>query len=148
MSRNTSIIIVVVLVLIVAGWLLTRPKQSATPVPTTQPTQTSTSTESASPAASEGATMSEKKVVNISSSGFTPQNMTVKVGDTVTWMNADSTSHTVNSDPHPTHTLYPILNTVGLIKAGEKKSLQFTSAGTYKYHDHLNPSLTGSVTVQ
>jgi len=53
----------------------------------------------------------------------------------------------VNSALHPTHLEYPPLN-LGVIKPGESKSLTFPEAGTYKYHDHLNPSLFGSVTVQ
>ena len=147
MSRNTTIAVVVVLVLIVGGWYLTRPKQPA--VPSADTTQPPASTETAPPSsASEGAMMKEdKNLVKVSATGFTPQNLTVKVGDTVAWMNSDSADHTVNSAPHPTHTVYPPLN-LGVIKPGDKKTLTFPTAGTYKYHDHLNPSLFGSVTVQ
>ncbi len=147
MSRNVVITAVVIVLLAVVGWYLTRPKQPATQ--TSQPTETPVSTESVSPAtATDEAMMKEKNIVTVSSTGFTPKSITVKVGDTVTWSNSDTITHTVNSDSHPTHTLYPILNKVGQIKAAEKKALQFTQPGTYNYHDHLNPSLTGLVTVQ
>lgn len=126
-----------------------RPKQITT-TPVVQPTESPVSTESATPSsATEGAMIKkEGNTVKVTTNGFLPQSLTIKAGDTVTWMNADSENHTVNSDPHPTHTLFPILNKVGLMKAGESKSLQFTQAGTYKYHDHLNSSLTGTITVQ
>ena len=138
MSRNLVIAVVVIVLLVLVGWYLTRPKQTVAPQAPTAP-----------PIASAGAQMKEEVgVVTISQSEFSPKNITIKVGDSVTWMNSDSANHTVNSDPHPTHTLFSILNKVGLIKAGEKKSLQFTTAGTFTYHDHLNPSLMGSVTVQ
>lgn len=147
MSRNLVVAFVVILLLVLAGWYLTKPKQTA--VPQDQSTQSPVSTESAIPVASEEATMSkEANTVTITQSGFLPKSVTIKVGETVTWINDDSASHTVNSDLHPIHTLFPILNKVSLIKAGEKKSLQFTTAGTFTYHDHLNPSSTGSVTVQ
>lgn len=147
MSRNLVIAVVVIVLLVLVGWYLTRPKQTV--APQDQSTQVPVSTESSAPVASAGAQMKEEEgVVTISQSEFSPKNITIKVGDSVTWMNSDSANHTVNSDPHPTHTLFPILNKVGLIKAGEKKSLQFTTAGTFTYHDHLNPSLMGSVTVQ
>lgn len=145
MSRNTTVAVVVILVLIVGGWFLTRPKSTPTPAPsetsTPAPAQTTT------PSATEGAMMKEKNVVKITSDGFTPKNITISAGDTVTWMNSDTVDHTVNSAPHPTHTAYLPLN-LGVIKPGDKKSLTFPQAGTYKYHDHLNPSLFGSVTVQ
>lgn len=147
MSRNTVITILVVLVILVGGWWLMRPKNTSAPTPVTvESTPTSQST--AAPSASEGAMVKEdKNLVTITTSEFSPKDITIKVGGTVTWVNSDSNDHTVNSAPHPTHTTYPPLN-LNVIKPGEKKSLQFTQAGTFKYHDHLNPSLVGSVTVQ
>ena len=145
MSRNVVIAGVVILVLIVGGWFLTRPKQIAAPE-VSQPTQESSSSESAS-AASSGAQMMEKNVVSITAGGFSPQTITIKVGESVTWTNNDSENHTVNSDPHPTHTLNPFLN-LGLIKTAEQKSVTISKTGTFTYHDHLNPSLTGSITVE
>lgn len=144
MSRNTLIVIAVILAVLIGGWFLTRPKSTPAPAtvestPAIQPTN--------APSASEGAAVKEKNVVNILSSGFSPQNITVKAGESVTWMNTDNVDHTVNSAVHPTHLVYPPLN-LGVIKPSESKSLAFPTAGTYKYHDHLNPSLTGSVTVQ
>ena len=149
MNKNVAIAIAVILILLVGGWFLMRTKQQVTPVTSDIPVSTPAAAESTSPAASEGAAMSKNETsVKISSDGFFPKSITIKVGDTVTWMNKDTADHQVSSDPHPTHTLFPILNKIGLIKAGDKKSLQFTTAGTFTYHDHLNPSLTGSVTVQ
>ncbi|MEK7617102.1 MAG: cupredoxin domain-containing protein [Patescibacteria group bacterium] len=143
-SRNLTIGVIVVLV-ILAGWYFLQSQKAQAPSPAPQVT-----TEEASPSTSEATETAqmEKNVVTISSSGFMPQNITIKAGDTISWMNEDSESHQVQSAVHPTHQLYPPLNTVGLLKSGEKKSLSFPDAGTYKYHDHLNPSLTGSVTVE
>ena len=143
-SRNLTIGVIVVLV-ILAGWYFLQSQKAQAPSPVPQVT-----TEEASPSTSEATETAqmEKNVVTISSSGFMPQNITIKAGDTISWMNEDSESHQVQSAVHPTHQLYPPLNTVGLLKSGEKKSLSFPDAGTYKYHDHLNPSLTGSVTVE
>lgn len=100
-----------------------------------------------SPAASPSAA-TVQNMVTILVSGFSPQTITIKAGDSITWINSDSANHTVNSDPHPVHSLYPILNQVSMIQAGEKKSLTFTTAGQYTYHDHLNPQLTGTVIVK
>ncbi len=145
MSKNVWIAAAVVVVLVIAGWFLTRPKPAAAPE-VSQPTPAPTTAQSISPSASPSANTS-KNLVTISSSGFAPKAITIKVCGSVTWKNADSENHTVNSAPHPTHTAYPPLN-LGLIKPGEEKFLAFPTAGTYKYHDHLNPSLTGSITVE
>lgn len=150
MSRNVSLVIVVILVLLIGGWFVMRSK-STTPTPATTPATTvesaPTPQATSTPAASEGAVMKTEKLVTITTAGFTPKDITIKAGENVTWMNSDTIDHTVNSAPHPTHTIYPPLN-LNTIKPGEKKSLTFPTAGTFKYHDHLNPSLFGSVTVQ
>ncbi len=149
MSKNTTIIVIIVVAVIILGWFLFRPKTSVETVSSPQPAATSTSSESATPSsASGGASMNqEKNLVTISSSGFSPQSITVKVGEPLTFENTDTENHTVNSDNHPTHLLYPFLN-LGLIQPGEKKSVTLSKIGTFTYHDHLNPSLKGSVTVQ
>ncbi|TSC86257.1 MAG: Plastocyanin/azurin family copper binding protein [Microgenomates group bacterium Gr01-1014_7] len=146
MSRNWMIAAVVIVVLIVAGVMLTRPQQPAT-TPESTPS-TPTSTESAVPtSATEGAMMAEETVVKITAAGFSPKDITIKAGGTVTWTNSDSVVHAVNSAVHPTHQVYSPLN-LGNIQAGGKAALTFPDPGTYKYHDHLNPSLTGSVVVE
>ncbi len=148
MSRNAVITVIVVLVLIIGVWMLTRPGKQV--VQTPQATETPISTDSASPSdASAGATaMTEQKnLVKISSDGFTPKSITIKLGDPITWTNVDTENHTVSSDNHPTHLLYPFLN-LGIIKPGENKSLTPARIGTFTYHDHLNPSRTGIITVQ
>lgn len=146
MSRNVILAaVVVVVVVILAGWFLMRPKQVATPIPAR--VSTPAPVVSATPSATEGAVVAGKNVVRISSTGFLPKDTTIKAGESVTWANDDTVDHTVNSAQHPTHLIYPALN-LGVVKPGGSKSLTFPEAGIYRYHDHLNPSLFGSVTVQ
>ncbi|KKR57644.1 MAG: hypothetical protein UU05_C0029G0015 [Candidatus Curtissbacteria bacterium GW2011_GWA1_40_47] len=86
-------------------------------------------------------------VITYSESGFSPKQLTVKVGESVEFVNNSSSNVQVNSAPHPTHELYPELN-IGVIAPGETKSVTFTTAGTKTYHNHLNPSQNGQVTVE
>lgn len=145
MSRNATIGLVVVILLFLAGWYYFQSQKGGVSYTAPRPTPTVTQPKK-SPATSSAQTV-EKNVVTISSGGFSPKKITIKAGETVTWKNDDRANHTVNSTPHPVHTDYQPLN-LGTIRSGETKSLQFPTAGTYKYHDHLNPSLTGSVTVE
>lgn len=146
MSSRNVVIGVLVILLVLVGWYYLQSQQrqpQPSSIPQAAPKEAAPATSAATPSESM-----EEKVVTISSSGFFPQNITVSAGETVTWVNEDTESHQVNSAVHPIHQLYPPLNSIGLLKSGEKKSLSFPDKGTYKYHDHLNPSLTGSVTVE
>lgn len=86
-------------------------------------------------------------LVQIGINGFAPMDFNIKAGGKVTFENSDKVDHQINSAVHPTHELFPILN-IGLLKPGEKKTIQFDNPGTYTYHDHLNPQFTGSFNVK
>ena len=86
-------------------------------------------------------------VVTYSDSGFSPNSITLKVGEKVEFKNNSSANVQVNSAVHPTHQLFPELN-IGVIAPNETKSVTFTKAGTYKYHNHLNTSQTGQIVVE
>ncbi len=88
------------------------------------------------------------KTVTVTSSGFSPAVVTVKVGDTVTFVNNDSGAHWPASNPHPTHTGLSGFDALRGLTAGQSYSFTFTRVGTFGYHDHLNVLLTGMVIVE
>jgi len=78
--------------------------------------------------------------VKIDNFVFGPQTITVPVGTTVTWTNADDIPHTS-------------VSTEGVFKSkvldtDEKFSYTFTKAGTYPYYCTIHPKMTGKVVVQ
>jgi plastocyanin len=81
-----------------------------------------------------------------------PSQVTIAVGQSVTFVNSDSRSHDMESDPHPAHTSSPCSANVGLIKPGQKKTtFGFANAGTCGYHDHndsTSSGLMGHIVVQ
>jgi plastocyanin len=81
-----------------------------------------------------------------------PTQVTVAVGQSVTFVNNHNVAHDMVSDPHPTHTNCPSMNAVGRLNAGQTKLTNaFTAAGTCGFHDHDNPEtagLTGRITIQ
>jgi len=154
MAKNTIVGIVVagLIVIIAVLWYLSfrGGRSSVYNMPTPTPFNVFP-TEEQKPTATKGAelpttSISGQATVEVSSTGFSPASVTISVGGKVEWKNIDSDNHQIASDPHPVHTDYPPLN-LGLIKPGEVKSLIFDKAGTYKYHDHLNPSFRGTVYV-
>ncbi|MBI2028246.1 MAG: cupredoxin domain-containing protein [Candidatus Levybacteria bacterium] len=85
--------------------------------------------------------------VSLDESGFTPKDITVKAGSRVIWINKSGKAATVSSDDHPTHQIYPRIN---LGEFGDSSSVQlvFDETGIYGYHNHLDASQTGTVTVE
>lgn len=114
---------------------------SYNPVPTTPPIVTTESSPSST------AETTKDEIILTMADGFSPASLTIKVGDRVTWVNESGTDATVNSAPHPAHTNYPPLN-LGSFSDGATLSLVFDKPGTYKYHNHLNPSQFGAIVVQ
>lgn len=95
----------------------------------------------------EGVDMEKETVVNETADGYKPKTVTVKVGAKVVWTNKSGEVGDVSSAQHPTHLVYPPLN-LGNFDDGASVSLVFDKPGTYKYHDHLNPSRFGTVVVE
>ena len=89
--------------------------------------------------ASQPATTAVTKAVNITSTAFKPATVKIATGDSVKWTNKDTKTHQVvsNSGAFASTILGP----------GKSYSHRFDTAGTYRYHDALHPSLTGKVVV-
>ncbi|MEM4282123.1 MAG: cupredoxin domain-containing protein [Candidatus Woesearchaeota archaeon] len=95
-------------------------------------------------------------VIEITESGFSPRTLSIRAGETVVFVNKDINPHWPASAVHPTHTVYP--ESGGCIGSkfdacrglaqGETFSFKFDKIGRWKYHDHLNPSLTGEIVVE
>lgn len=87
-------------------------------------------------------------VIEYTDSGFSPQSVTIKVGETVKFTNASSGSMWVASAPHPVHTDYPEFDAKKTYVKGESFSFAFEKAGTWKFHNHMDPTKFGSIVVQ
>ena len=81
-----------------------------------------------------------------------PSQVTVTVGQSVTFVNNDSRTHDMSSDPHPTHTDCPQINAVSLLSPGQTKQTNaFSVARTCGFHDHNSPdstALQGRIVIQ
>lgn len=85
--------------------------------------------------------------VTVTAQGFEPKTVTIKAGTKVLWTNNSGATVTVTSALHPTHLLFPFLN-LGEFSDGSTVEAVFDKPGTYKYHNHLDPSQTGTVIVE
>ncbi len=85
--------------------------------------------------------------VIITDTGFQPQKITIKVGESVTWTNNTTGTVRVASDPHPLHTGLAGFDDISGATAGDIYTFTFTKAGSFGYHDHNNAGMKGSVVV-
>ncbi len=109
-----------------------------------------------------GSTSGETHQVEMSSTGFSPQRLEIRVGDRVTFSVVGSGQYWPASNVHPTHEVYPgtsirkcgnaaegsIFDACRGLQQGSQFSFVFNEAGTWAYHDHLNPRLTGVIVVR
>ena len=80
--------------------------------------------------------------ITIKNMMFTPPQISIQKGGTVTWTNNDSTAHTVIDD----------LSNVGGpasgdIQPGSTYSFTFNKTGSFQYHSSTNPSMRGTIVV-
>ena len=81
----------------------------------------------------------EEVKVTIDNFTFTPPELKVKVGDTVTWANHDDIPHTVvSAGKFRSKTL----------DTDNSFSFTFTAAGDYKYFCGIHPHMTGLIKVE
>lgn len=100
-----------------------------------------------------GATGTSGATITITAAGVGPANVTVAVGQTVTFINNDTRPHEMASNPHPQHGTCPSIEAgLGSLAAGQTKVTRaFANAGSCGFHDHINDasnSLKGTITVQ
>jgi plastocyanin len=118
---------------------------------TTPPPPAQTNTP-ASPATASNVT------VTYTDSGFSPKSVTVKRGQSVTFINQSSRSMWVGADDHPTHTKYPVKSAGDCLGSsfdsckgsgsGQSWSFTFTETGSWGYHNHTRAADRGTVVVQ
>jgi len=80
------------------------------------------------------------QTVSISNFNFSPSDVTINVGDSVTWSNSDRTTHTVTEDTR----LWDSPD----LKQFQTFTITITNPGTYRYHCTLHTFMRGTVTVK
>jgi plastocyanin len=130
------IAIAAILILAAGGWAVYNHGEPDTGSPNGNNTANSSPPPSDQPAAPAGA-------ITITNMMFTPSQISVQKGSTVTWTNNDNVTHTVIDD----------LDNVGgpasgNIEPGSTYSFTFNKTGSFQYHCKLHPSMRGTIVVQ
>jgi plastocyanin len=90
--------------------------------------------------------------ITIANNAVCPQHIIVPRGAQVTFVNNDTVSHDMYSDPHPEHTDCPEINQVGHLEPGQSRLTgNLNIARVCGFHDHQRPdaaALKGNITIQ
>lgn len=92
--------------------------------------------------------------ITITSAGVSPTQVTVSPGTRVTFVNNDSRSHNMTSDPHPEHNDCPEIDAVGLLQPNQSRETgNLVAIRTCGFHDHDDPPpggnrWTGTITIR
>ncbi|MFH1210444.1 MAG: cupredoxin family copper-binding protein [archaeon] len=119
MKRTTLIGLGIIAIALIAAGCSTQEPKAETPPPNTPPPTQETSS------------------VTIQNFAFSPADLVIKQGTTVTWTNQDDVQHTVKFDFQES----PILS------KGQSYSYTFNEKGTFDYICGLHPSMKAKVTV-
>ncbi len=90
----------------------------------------------ATPQGAPAVGVTQVQIVNFA---YTPANIQVKAGTTVTWTNQDTAPHTV--------TFKNGMKDSGVLQKGQTFSYTFTTPGAYQYYCTVHPYMTATVTV-
>lgn len=100
-------------------------------------------------------------IVKYTNSGYVPADVTIKKGQSVTWINESTKNMWVASAIHPTHAVYAGTdlaqhcpdasnNAFDECKGdapGSTYTFTFNKVGVWRYHDHIDATKFGKVTV-
>lgn len=141
MTKGVKVLIAVVVVAVVAGGtVLLMPKN--------QSNQQTSSNDTNSQEGGRESTPSEADItITYDGNTFSLSGNTVKSGGTVKVMNSSTKNLEFESDPHPAHTNNSELN-AGTIQPGKSVVFTLEKKGKWGFHNHLNASQKGELTVE
>jgi plastocyanin len=97
-----------------------------------------------SPTPATGGTVSAVSIPRgaetLANRAYSPDDLTISVGETVTWTNTDSVAHTSTADAGTWNS--------GTVAAGGRFSFTFQNAGAFSYHCTIHPGMVGTVVVR
>ncbi|MDA2922849.1 hypothetical protein MYX07_06325 [Patescibacteria group bacterium AH-259-L07] len=171
---DTSKIWTAVIISLVVGWIIGNFIHIPRPHPSvTAPTVTETVT---APAPISEPPISEKNVIEITDTGFIPSAITIKAGEVVTFVSKATAPVWPAGDMHPTHDAYPsdayalpgdqaksfgskacveygirkgdVFDPCKLLLPEQTFTFRFGEQGSWSFHNHVRPELSGTVIVE
>lgn len=131
------ILLVVIILALIGGVFFFSKRQSTAPTVSNPAVDIPPVSISASPTATIGAG-AQTFTITYSNNSVDISNLSVKVGDTVKFLNKDSIPHWPASGAHPIHQTCSGFDALKSLATGETYSFTFREIKTCPFHDHLN----------
>jgi plastocyanin len=160
MPKNVLIAVAAVIIIAAAGYLAFKPRAAAPPyaAPAGEAVPPATDSAANASAGPVGASAGTPLVVTLTDDGFSPETLTIKAGQTVTFVNQSNGGMWVTSDPHPTHQGYSgttksqhCPDTEGVAfdecTVGDSYTFTFQKVGSWGYHNHVLDEQHGTIVV-
>jgi cytoskeletal protein RodZ len=152
MNNISKVIIGIIALLVILGgaFIFLKPDKSSAPGTNNSSQKPDTSADDTANSANSANTPDNKPAavtVTYNGSSFSLSADTIKAGESIKVVNSSTKDLDFDSDPHPVHTDNPELN-LGSIAPGESKSATLSTKGHWGFHNHLNSSQHGNITVQ
>lgn len=157
MNRNPIAIIIILVVVIAGGWYLF----SGAPAKESGAEDVSSQMPAGDGTVPETIVENAGATVTYTDAGYSPAEVTIPLGGTVTFVNQSSKNMWVASAMHPDHVVYSgtklsehCPDTAGTAfdqcrgdTPGSSYSFTFTKVGEWRYHDHIDATKFGKVIV-
>ena len=88
-----------------------------------------------------------KNIVELRDKGFFPEKLSIKKGETVTFINKRNKSFWPASNIHPQHSIYPEFDPKRPIEPNQIWNFTFDRVGKWRYHDHTASYYRGVIIV-
>jgi hypothetical protein len=87
--------------------------------------------------------------VRLTPAGPDPQEIVIRVGERITFINNDVNSHHIAGGPDPARPDCREIDNVGFLVPGQsRQTLDLPAARTCEYHDHVTPTWVGRVVIR
>ncbi len=158
--------IIVIIIVILGGYFIFKggyqPARIVNNEENKETKQESVSEQTTSQPSAKQVPQTNGKVITYTDSGYSPNSITIKKGETVIFKNQSSISMWPASAMHPTHGAYSgtsldehcpdtansSFDACTGILPGVSWSFKFDKIGNWKFHDHLNSESFGSIIVE
>jgi hypothetical protein len=148
--RNLLIVIGIIVVLASGYFIFLGNKNSSSSNPSSSSKSDSNTSDTTSQNASNCSGAPEAAntaTITYTSSGFTPDLVSLKAGGKLTIKNSSGKDLMFSSDPHPVHTDNKELN-VGQVSDGSEQTVTLNTTGCFGYHNHFSSSDGGKILVK
>lgn len=89
----------------------------------------------------------DDNIILLTDDGFSPAELTINVGETVTFVSSRGKFFWPASNLHPSHSVYSDFDPKEPIDPNNSWSFTFDKTGKWQFHDHLAPYFTGVIYV-